>query len=90
MLPYQVVTVGIGQQRSRPRKSRPSGSITCRNLPPKRADPAPEATTVAIGIHPFVVGTPGSGRGPIKNMSPIVVLKNEAGYSIAVVSALRN
>jgi hypothetical protein len=48
MLPYQVVTVDIGH-RGR------SGSITCRNLPPKRADPdlAPEATTVAIGIHPF-------------------------------------
>ena len=30
----------------------------CRPSPPARADSSREATTVVIGIHPFVVGTP--------------------------------
>ena len=28
-----------------------------------RADPAREATTVVIGIHPFVIGTPDGAAG---------------------------
>jgi allantoinase len=42
LLPYPVVTVDMGQQLARE----------------ARADPSREATTVVIGIHPFVVGTP--------------------------------
>ena len=40
-------------------RSRRSGWTTCWSWPNEaRADPSREATTVVIGIHPFVVGTP--------------------------------
>ena len=40
-------------------RSRRSGSTTCSELAHEaRADPSRAATTVVIGIHPFVIGTP--------------------------------
>jgi allantoinase len=62
LLPYPVVTVDMGQQLARMK-----GPVDIENLwvdyvselaAEARADPMREATTVVIGIHPFVVGTP--------------------------------
>jgi len=62
LLPYPVVTVDMGQQLSRLKSP---GEIEALWLDyvlelagEARADPNREATTVVIGIHPFVVGTP--------------------------------
>lgn len=61
-LPYPVVTVDMGQQLAR-LKSPPEIETLWLDYvlelaAEARADPAREATTVVIGIHPFVVGTP--------------------------------
>ncbi len=62
LLPYPVVTVDMGQQLARMKSP---GEIATLWLDyvlelanEARADPSREATTVVIGIHPFVVGTP--------------------------------
>src|SRR5262245_10375054 len=59
---YPVVTVDMGQQLARMKMPaeiatlwRDYGLELAREA---RADPAREATTVVIGIHPFVIGTP--------------------------------
>jgi peptidoglycan/xylan/chitin deacetylase (PgdA/CDA1 family) len=62
LLPYPVVSVDMGQQLARMKSP---GEIETLWLDyvlelarEARADPARAATTVVIGIHPFVVGTP--------------------------------
>ena len=62
LLPYPVVTVDMGQQLARMKSPTEIESLwldyVLELASEARADPAREATTVVIGIHPFVVGTP--------------------------------
>jgi allantoinase len=62
LLPYPVVTVDMGQQLARMKSPTDIETLWLDYVGElareARADPAREATTVVIGIHPFVVGTP--------------------------------
>jgi allantoinase len=62
LLPYPVVTVDMGQQLARMKSPAEIEALwldyVLELATEARADPAREATTVVIGIHPFVVGTP--------------------------------
>jgi peptidoglycan/xylan/chitin deacetylase (PgdA/CDA1 family) len=62
LLPYPVVTVDMGQQLARMKSPTEIETLwldyVLELAAESRADPAREATTVVIGIHPFVVGTP--------------------------------
>lgn len=62
LLPYPVVTVDMGQQLARMKTPAEIEILwldyVSELASEARADPAREATTVVIGIHPFVVGTP--------------------------------
>jgi allantoinase len=62
LLPYPVVTVDMGQQLARMKGPTEIATLwvdyVLELAAEARADPAREATTVVIGIHPFVVGTP--------------------------------
>jgi hypothetical protein len=62
LLPYPVTTVDMGQYLARMKTTAEIEAIWLDYVSElgheARADPAREATTVVIGIHPFVVGTP--------------------------------
>jgi peptidoglycan/xylan/chitin deacetylase (PgdA/CDA1 family) len=62
LLPYPVVTVDMGQQLARMKTPTEIETLwldyVLELAHEARADPAREATTVVIGIHPFVIGTP--------------------------------
>jgi hypothetical protein len=62
LLPYPVVTVDMGQNLARMKSPTEIEALwldyVLELAEEARADPAREATTVVIGIHPFVVGTP--------------------------------
>ena len=62
LLPYPVVTVDMGQQLARMKTPAEIETLwldyVLELASEARADPAREATTVVIGIHPFVIGTP--------------------------------
>jgi allantoinase len=62
LLPYPVVTVDMGQQLARMKAPSEIETLwldyVLELANEARADPSREATTVVIGIHPFVVGTP--------------------------------
>jgi hypothetical protein len=62
LLPYPVVTADMGQHLARMKTPVQVESVWLDYVSElageSRADPAREATTVVIGIHPFVVGTP--------------------------------
>ena len=62
LLPYPVVTVDMGQQLARMQMPTAIENLwvdyVLELANEARADPAREATTVVIGIHPFVIGTP--------------------------------
>jgi allantoinase len=62
LLPYPVVTVDMGQQLARTKSPAEIETLwldyVLELAREARADPSREATTVVIGIHPFVVGTP--------------------------------
>jgi allantoinase len=62
LLPYPVVTVDMGQELARMKSPAEIEALWLDYVSElaneARADPAREATTVVIGIHPFVVGTP--------------------------------
>jgi allantoinase len=62
LLPYPVTTVDMGQYLARMKTPAEIENIwldyVSELADEARADPAREATTVVIGIHPFVVGTP--------------------------------
>jgi len=62
LLPYPVTTVDMGQYLARTKTPVEIETIWLDYVSElaheARADPAREATTVVIGIHPFVVGTP--------------------------------
>jgi peptidoglycan/xylan/chitin deacetylase (PgdA/CDA1 family) len=62
LLPYPVATVDMGQQLARLKSAAEIETLwldyVLELAREGRADPAREATTLVIGIHPFVVGTP--------------------------------
>lgn len=62
LLPYPVVTVDMGQHLARMKSPGEIEGLWLDYVSElareARADPAREATTVVIGIHPFVIGTP--------------------------------
>jgi len=62
LLPYPVVTVDMGQNLARMKTPSEIETIwldyVLELADEARTDPAQEATTVVIGIHPFVIGTP--------------------------------
>jgi allantoinase len=62
LLPYPVVTVDMGQELARMKSPTEIEAVwldyVLELANEARADPSREATTVVIGIHPFVVGTP--------------------------------
>ncbi|HEY8124366.1 MAG TPA: polysaccharide deacetylase [Methylocystis sp.] len=62
LLPYPTVTVDMGQYLARLKTTREIETLWLDYVSElayeARADPARGATTVVIGIHPFVVGTP--------------------------------
>jgi allantoinase len=62
LLPYPTVTVDMGQHLARMKMPTEIETLwldyVLELASEARADPAREATTVVIGIHPFVVGTP--------------------------------
>jgi allantoinase len=62
LLPYPTVTVDMGQYLARMKTAVELEALwldyVLELANEARADPAREATTVVIGIHPFVVGTP--------------------------------
>ena len=62
LLPYPTVTVDMGQYLARTKTPSEIEALwvdyVSELAAEARADPAREATTVVIGIHPFVVGTP--------------------------------
>ncbi len=62
LLPYPVVTVDMGQQLARMKSPAEIENLwldyVLELVNEARADPAREAVTVVIGIHPFVIGTP--------------------------------
>jgi len=61
-LPYPVVTVDMGQHLARMKAPAEIETLwldyVLELVSEARADPAREATTAVIGIHPFVIGTP--------------------------------
>jgi peptidoglycan/xylan/chitin deacetylase (PgdA/CDA1 family) len=61
-LPYPVVTVDMGQHLARMKTPPEIETLwldyVLELAGEARADPAREATTAVIGIHPFVIGTP--------------------------------
>jgi allantoinase len=62
LLPYPVVTVDMGQHLARMKTAAEIETLwvdyVLELANEARADPAREATTAVIGIHPFVIGTP--------------------------------
>jgi peptidoglycan/xylan/chitin deacetylase (PgdA/CDA1 family) len=62
LLPYPTVTVDMGQYLARMKTAAEIEALwidyVSELADEARADPGREATTVVIGIHPFVVGTP--------------------------------
>jgi peptidoglycan/xylan/chitin deacetylase (PgdA/CDA1 family) len=62
LLPYPVVTVDMGQHLARMKTPAEIETLwldyVLELASEARSDPARDATTVVIGIHPFVVGTP--------------------------------
>jgi allantoinase len=62
LLPYPTVTVDMGQYLARMKTPTEVAALwldyVLELANEARADPAREATTVVIGIHPFVIGTP--------------------------------
>ena len=62
LLPYPVVTVDMGQNLARMKTPAEIEALWLDYVSElareARANPAREATTVVIGIHPFVIGTP--------------------------------
>jgi allantoinase len=62
LLPYPVVMVDMGQNLARMKAPTEIETLWLDYLlelaREARADPAREATTVVVGIHPFVIGTP--------------------------------
>ena len=75
LLPYPTVTVDMGQFLARMKSPNEIETLwldyVLELANEARADPAREATTVVIGLHPFVVGTPdGAAATALAKCSP--------------------
>jgi peptidoglycan/xylan/chitin deacetylase (PgdA/CDA1 family) len=90
LLPYPVVTVDMGQQLARLKSPTEIETLwldyVLELAAEARADPAREATTVVIGIHPFVVGTP-DGAAAMRRV--LVRLKTDDAVWLADTDAIR-
>jgi allantoinase len=84
LLPYPVVTVDMGQNLARMKTSTEIETLWLDYISElaeeARGDPAREATTVVIGIHPFVVGTP-DGAAALRRV--LIRLKRDVGVWLA-------
>jgi allantoinase len=89
-LPYPVVTVDMGQQLARLKSPTEIETLwldyVLELATEARADPAREATTVVIGIHPFVVGTP-DGAAAMRRV--LMRLKTDDAVWLADTDAIR-
>jgi len=83
-LPYPTVTVDMGQFLARMKSPSEIEALwldyVLELATEARADPAREATTVVIGLHPFVVGTP-DGAAAMRRV--LARLKQEAAVWLA-------
>jgi hypothetical protein len=90
LLPYPVVTVDMGQQLARMKSPTEIEALwvdyVLELAAEARADPAREATTVVIGIHPFVVGTP-DGAAAMRRV--LVKLKADNAVWLSDTDAIR-
>jgi len=89
LLPYPVVTVDMGQNLARMKSPTEIETLWLDYLlelaEEARADPTREATTVVIGIHPFVVGTP-DGAAAMRRV--LTRLKSEPGIWLTDTAAI--
>lgn len=90
LLPYPVVTVDMGQQLARMKGPTEIETLwtdyVLELAAEARAEPTREATTVVIGIHPFVVGTP-DGAAALRRV--LVRLKKEDSVWLTDTDAIR-
>ena len=90
LLPYPVVTVDMGQQLARMKSPAEVEALwldyVLELAAESRADAAREATTVVIGIHPFVVGTP-DGAAAMRRV--LVRLKQDDAVWLTDTDAIR-
>jgi allantoinase len=90
LLPYPVVTVDMGQQLARLKMPTEIETLwvdyVLELVAEARADPAREATTVVIGIHPFVMGTP-DGAAAMRRV--LLRLKREDAIWLSDTDAIR-
>jgi allantoinase len=90
LLPYPVVTVDMGQQLARMKSPTEIETLwldyVLELATEARADPAREATTVVIGIHPFVIGTP-DGAAAMRRV--LVRLKKDDAVWLTDTDAIR-
>jgi peptidoglycan/xylan/chitin deacetylase (PgdA/CDA1 family) len=89
LLPYPTVTVDMGQYLARMKTTREIETLwldyVSELVIEARADPARGATTVVIGIHPFVVGTP-DGASALRRV--LLRLKEDDAVWLADADAL--
>jgi allantoinase len=89
LLPYPTVTVDMGQFLARMKSPTEIETLWLDYVGElaheARADPAREATTVVIGIHPFVVGTP-DGAAALRRV--LVQLKKDDAVWLTDTEAL--
>jgi allantoinase len=89
LLPYPVVTVDMGQNLARMKSPTEIETLwldyVLELADEAHGDPAREATTVVIGIHPFVVGTP-DGAAAIRRV--LTRLRNEPGIWLTDTEAI--
>jgi len=90
LLSYPVVTVDMGQQLARMKSPTEVEALwldyVLELAAESRADSAREATTVVIGIHPFVVGTP-DGAAAMRRV--LVRLKQDDAVWLTDTDAIR-
>jgi peptidoglycan/xylan/chitin deacetylase (PgdA/CDA1 family) len=91
LLPYPVVTVDMGQQLARMKSPTQIETLwldyVLELARESRADPARAATTVVIGIHPFVIGTP-DGAAALRRV--LARLKTDDAVWLADTAAILN
>jgi allantoinase len=91
LLPYPVVTVDMGQDLARMQGPREIEALwldyVLELAAEARADPTREATSVVIGIHPFVVGRP-DGAAAMRRV--LARLKNDDLIWLTDTEAIRN
>jgi allantoinase len=91
LLPYPVVTVDMGQNLARMKTPTEIEMLWLDYIvelaEEARSAPAQEATTVVIGIHPFVVGTP-DGAAALRRV--LMRLKNDGSIWLTDTEAILN